>query len=105
MKEFYHEHYSSNIMCLTVYGTQSLDDLETLVSGKFAAVPDSNLQPPPIAGRYAVMMHALALRQPTSDLFRKSCPYALIQPCVVVWKCITGQTYPRSVAAMYTCGV
>ena len=51
MKEFYQAHYSSNIMCLTVYGTQSLDDLETMVSDKFAAVPNSNLQPPPIAGR------------------------------------------------------
>ena len=64
MKEFYHENYSSNIMCLTVYGTQSLDDLEAMVSDKFAAVPNSNLQPPPIAGRSDVMMHSLALRQP-----------------------------------------
>ena len=51
MKEFYHAQYSSNIMCLTVYGTQSLDDLETMVKDKFDAVPNSNLQPAPISGR------------------------------------------------------
>ena len=51
MKEFYHAHYSSNVMCLTVYGTQSLDDLETMVTHMFAAVPNSNLKPPPISGR------------------------------------------------------
>lgn len=64
MKEFYHAHYSSNIMCLTVYGTQSLDDLEAMVSDKFAAVPDNHLQPPPLAGRYGLMMYSVALRQP-----------------------------------------
>ena len=47
-------------MCLTVYGTQSLDDLEAMVSGKFAAVPNSNLQPPSIAGNIAVTMHSLS---------------------------------------------
>ncbi len=45
MKNFYHAHYSSNIMCLSVYGSQSLDDLETVVKEKFAAVPNSNLPP------------------------------------------------------------
>lgn len=45
MKDFYHAHYSSNIMCLLVYGSQSLDDLEILVKEKFAAVPNSNLPP------------------------------------------------------------
>ncbi|KAL3136084.1 hypothetical protein ABBQ32_007107 [Trebouxia sp. C0010 RCD-2024] len=50
MKEFYHAHYSSNVMCLTVYGTQSLDNLESMVNEKFAAVPNSNLKPPPISG-------------------------------------------------------
>ena len=48
MKDFYHAHYSSNIMCLTVYGSQSLDELEMLVKDKFAAVPNSNLPPPNI---------------------------------------------------------
>lgn len=52
MKEFYQAHYSSNIMCLTVCGTQSLDELEAMVSDKFAAVPNSNLQPPPIPSEY-----------------------------------------------------
>jgi len=32
-------------MCLSVYGSQSLDDLEILVKEKFAAVPNSNLPP------------------------------------------------------------
>ncbi|KAL0019017.1 hypothetical protein WJX77_001203 [Trebouxia sp. C0004] len=45
MKDFYHAHYSSNIMCLSVYGSHSLDDLEILVKEKFAAVPNSNLPP------------------------------------------------------------
>ncbi len=45
MKDFYHAHYSSNIMCLSVYGSQSLDDLEMLVKEKFAAVPNSKLPP------------------------------------------------------------
>lgn len=56
MKEFYQEHYSSNIMCLTVCGTQSLDELEAMVSEKFAAVPNSNLQPPPIPGGHRATM-------------------------------------------------
>lgn len=50
MKEFYHAHYSSNVMCLTVYGTQSLDGLEYMVHEKFAAVPNNNLKPAPISG-------------------------------------------------------
>ncbi|KAL0046282.1 hypothetical protein WJX82_008028 [Trebouxia sp. C0006] len=45
MKDFYHAHYSSNIMCLSVYGSHSLDDLEILVKEKFAAVPNSNHPP------------------------------------------------------------
>ena len=45
MKDFYHAQYSSNIMCLSVYGAQSLDDLEILAKEKFAAVPNSNLPP------------------------------------------------------------
>ena len=32
-------------MCLSVYGSQSLDDLEILVKEKFAAVRNSNLPP------------------------------------------------------------
>ena len=51
MKEFYHAHYSSNVMCLSVYGSQSLGDLEILVKSKFAAVPNSNLAPADIPGR------------------------------------------------------
>lgn len=51
MKEFYHARYSSNIMCLSVYGGQSLNDLEALVKDKFAAVPNSHLPPADIPSK------------------------------------------------------
>lgn len=50
MKKFYHANYSSNLMCLTVTGRHSLDELEALVKDKFAAVPNSDLRPPRISG-------------------------------------------------------
>ena len=50
MKEFYHANYSSNLMCLSVNGKQSLDDMEALVRDKFRAVPNSNLSAPQISG-------------------------------------------------------
>lgn len=50
MKQFYHANYSSNLMCLSVTGKQSLDDLEQLVRDQFRAVPNSNLDAPHISG-------------------------------------------------------
>jgi insulysin len=38
--EFYREHYSANIMRLVVLGSESLDELETLVRDRFSAVPN-----------------------------------------------------------------
>ena len=89
MKEFYHAHYSSNIMCLSVYGSQSLDDLEILVKEKFAAVPNSNLPPANIPSKNLQAQYIVAkdFLVATFDLFlgqprlvkRSSIPYDLLQ--------------------------
>ncbi|HEV8078601.1 MAG TPA: insulinase family protein, partial [Marinobacter sp.] len=41
--EFWHQHYSANLMNLAVYGPQSLDRLEQLVRGRFDAIEDRKL--------------------------------------------------------------
>ena len=46
-------------MCLSVYGSQSLDDLEALVKEKFAAVPKSHLPPAHIPSKRP--MHELSV--------------------------------------------
>jgi len=92
MKDFYHAHYSSNIMCLTVYGSQSLDDLETVVTEKFAAVPNSNLPPANIPSKKLqeqnIIKQVFLLLQPLISFFRKPqlvkrtpIPYNVCRPC------------------------
>ncbi|KAK9803974.1 hypothetical protein WJX72_009535 [[Myrmecia] bisecta] len=44
--EFHRQHYSANVMKLTVYGRESLDDLQALVQDKFAAVVDKQIMAP-----------------------------------------------------------
>ncbi|WP_106479023.1 insulinase family protein [Phytohalomonas tamaricis] len=46
--DFYHQHYDANMMHLAVTGPQSLDELETLVRQRFAAVPNRHLTKPTI---------------------------------------------------------
>ncbi|WP_373001831.1 insulinase family protein [Marinobacter sp.] len=41
--EFWKQHYSSNIMSLAVYGPQPLDELESMVRGRFDAIENRNL--------------------------------------------------------------
>jgi insulysin len=43
---FYRAHYSANLMTLAVIGAGSLDDLEKLARGKFAAVENRKLEKP-----------------------------------------------------------
>ena len=42
--EFWKQHYSSNIMSLAVYGPQTLDELESMVRGRFDAIENRNLE-------------------------------------------------------------
>ncbi|MCR8915276.1 peptidase M16 [Marinobacter panjinensis] len=41
--DFWKQHYSSNLMTLAVYGPQSLDELETMVRGRFDRIENRNL--------------------------------------------------------------
>jgi secreted Zn-dependent insulinase-like peptidase len=41
--EFWENHYSANLMTLTVYGPQSLDELEAMVRPRFSVIDDRNL--------------------------------------------------------------
>ncbi|KAA1171199.1 peptidase M16 [Marinobacter salinexigens] len=42
--EFWKTHYSSNLMTLAVYGPQSLDELESMVNGRFSAIENRHLR-------------------------------------------------------------
>lgn len=42
--DFYKKHYSANLMKLVVYGKESLDELQTMVISKFAAVTNCNFE-------------------------------------------------------------
>ncbi|MEX2474401.1 insulinase family protein [Marinobacter sp.] len=42
---FWEDHYSSDLMSLSVYGPQSLDALERMVRGRFDAIEDRDLEP------------------------------------------------------------
>ncbi|MDF0752341.1 insulinase family protein [Marinobacter sp. 71-i] len=43
--DFWKAHYSSNLMTLAVYGPQSLDELESMVRGRFDRIENRNLTP------------------------------------------------------------
>ena len=43
--EFWKQHYSANLMSLSVYGPQTLDELETMVRGRFNTIENRNLKP------------------------------------------------------------
>lgn len=47
--EFYDEHYSANVMRLVVLGSESLDELESLVVPMFSEVPNQSFEHEPIA--------------------------------------------------------
>ena len=42
--EFWKQHYSSNIMSLAVYGPQTLDELESMVRGRFGAIENRHFE-------------------------------------------------------------
>ncbi|GAA0850520.1 insulinase family protein [Marinobacter szutsaonensis] len=42
--EFWENHYSANLMTLSVYGPQTLDQLETMVRERFSAIENRNLE-------------------------------------------------------------
>ncbi|WP_423839704.1 insulinase family protein [Vibrio mytili] len=42
--EFHHKHYSADLMTLTLFGPQSLDEQQTWVEQMFADIPDHRLQ-------------------------------------------------------------
>lgn len=44
--DFYKKYYSSNIMKLAVYGSDSLDVMQKMVEDKFSAIPDKSLVQP-----------------------------------------------------------
>ncbi|EFN55439.1 hypothetical protein CHLNCDRAFT_35384 [Chlorella variabilis] len=46
VRRFHQEHYSAGLMRLVVVSRHTLDELESLVRDKFAAVPDGGLAPP-----------------------------------------------------------
>lgn len=50
MLDFYHQHYSANLMWLCVYGCEPLSQLEELAQEKFSSVPGSKLQAPSYPG-------------------------------------------------------
>lgn len=50
MLEFYHQHYSANLMRLCVYGCEPLDRLEKLAQEKFSSVPSSGFEAPSYPG-------------------------------------------------------
>lgn len=43
---FHEKWYSANIMCLAVYGKDSLDDLENMVNSKFSGIVNKNVESP-----------------------------------------------------------
>ncbi|KAK9834702.1 hypothetical protein WJX74_008107 [Apatococcus lobatus] len=51
MLEFYHQHYSANLMRLCVYGCEPLDQLEKLAQEKFSSVPSSGFEAPSYPGQ------------------------------------------------------
>lgn len=46
--DFYHSHYGAGVMQLAVVAPQSLDELEQMVTGRFAALPNRDLERPSI---------------------------------------------------------
>ncbi|KAI5062806.1 hypothetical protein GOP47_0021353 [Adiantum capillus-veneris] len=49
--KFYDSHYSSNLMCLAVYGRESLDNLQTLVESRFGAIKNTQKERPAFPGQ------------------------------------------------------
>ncbi|KAH7372611.1 hypothetical protein KP509_17G012900 [Ceratopteris richardii] len=48
--KFYDEHYSSNLMNLTVYGQESLDELQALIEHRFDAIKNTQKERPCFSG-------------------------------------------------------
>lgn len=47
--KFYRQHYSANLMTLVVFGREPLDELQRMVSSRFAEVPNHNRTIEPVA--------------------------------------------------------
>ncbi|OQV25668.1 Insulin-degrading enzyme [Hypsibius exemplaris] len=52
LKKFHDTYYSSNIMCLAVLGTETLDELGEMVLGLFNDVPNKKVTPPDWTGNF-----------------------------------------------------
>lgn len=59
MLQFFHQHYSSHLMKLCVYGEQSLDDLEKMAVESFSAIPRRCVGPDGIDTRPEVLYDSL----------------------------------------------
>ena len=61
LRAFYRAQYSSNRMALTLVGNRNLDELESMVRGRFEQVPNRNLPPHRYAEQYLKRVPALRL--------------------------------------------
>ncbi|KAG0591845.1 hypothetical protein KC19_1G206700 [Ceratodon purpureus] len=55
--KFYEAHYSSNLMCLVIYGKETLDNLQILAQHKFTDVKNSRKEPPRFLGQPCLQEH------------------------------------------------
>lgn len=49
--KFYERHYSSNLMCLVVYGKENLENIQNMVEIKLSAIKNTNKSPPKFSGQ------------------------------------------------------
>lgn len=55
--KFYETHYSSNLMCLVIYGKEALDDLQILAQDKFNDLKNTRKDPPRFLGQPCLQEH------------------------------------------------
>eukprot|EP00897_Mesotaenium_endlicherianum_P007056 jgi/Mesen1/6379/ME000329S05544 len=55
--QLYHSMYSANLMRLVVYGRNSLDELQSMVEGRFSAIVDKGVAPPRFPGHPCAQQH------------------------------------------------
>lgn len=80
--DFYHQHYSANLMYLAVSGPQSLDELQGLVTTNFSAIVDRQLNAPLVSEPMALVRQLPATLQVRTEaktdsaMFLFPVPYA-----------------------------
>ena len=77
VRDFAAAHYSANVMKLSVYGRQALDELEAMVRRMFGAVKNRDLSAPSIPG--CLLMHRVKMlkvgrrrRRVTGDVYARN---------------------------------